>query len=150
MTACGLCKHDPACGHASVQAGTDKVHLCHTDDHSCYEQWTVHGRHRPQPYSFAVLTTGAKSGKGVLVTDHWDQAAADIRSKIEAGAGVRVMRVDPGVSLDSPQSEHPPEEVANAWNIVHMSLSASRGKPQQHMAEHGICVLARLLQTEVV
>lgn len=51
---CGMCDHDPACGQASVyhdqpvtihkrafKAGTS-IYLCHADDHSCYEEWTMH------------------------------------------------------------------------------------------------------------
>ncbi len=37
---CGFCGHNPACGYAQAEGHW----LCHTDDHSCYEQWTVHGQ----------------------------------------------------------------------------------------------------------
>jgi hypothetical protein len=98
--------------------------------------------------SFAVFTTGAKGGKGVLVTEDWAEAATDIRSKVEAGVVVRVARVDP---VDYPRPvEQAPQDVADAWNVVHMSLSAYRGKAQQLMAEQFICLLARLLVLEIL
>lgn len=46
---CTLCGHDPSCGYATVPT-PDRVDapLCHTDDHSCYNRWTVYGE-RPKP-----------------------------------------------------------------------------------------------------
>lgn len=42
---CELCGHD---NHLSTEYGSTynssgKIYLCHTDDHSCYHRWTVHG-----------------------------------------------------------------------------------------------------------
>lgn len=33
--ACGICGHDPACGHAQI----NDIWYCHADDHSCYIDW---------------------------------------------------------------------------------------------------------------
>lgn len=87
--ACGLCGHEPACGSASVTQGVQEVWLCHADDHSCYHQWTVYDA---RPYSYVVITGGAKGGKGVLVTQSWREAATDIRAKLDAGLDVMVRR----------------------------------------------------------
>jgi hypothetical protein len=56
---CRLCGHDPACGLASITSDEAShpgnrpygdVFLCHDDSHSCFVEWTVHGR-RPEPQS---------------------------------------------------------------------------------------------------
>ena len=41
--ACILCRHDPACGYASITHDNREDRLCHEDDHSCYHLWTVYG-----------------------------------------------------------------------------------------------------------
>lgn len=33
--ACGICGHNPACGHAQI----NDIWYCHADDHSCYMDW---------------------------------------------------------------------------------------------------------------
>ncbi len=90
MAVCGLCGHDPVCGSASVTTGEDTVELCHVDNHSCYHQWTVYGR---RGFNYVVITSGKAMGKGVLVTQDWDEAVADIRLKVEAGVDVMVRTV---------------------------------------------------------
>lgn len=88
---CGLCGHHPACGQASVGSAEGDVFLCHTDDHSCYHQWTVYDR---RPCTYVVIAAGTM-GKGVLATPNWEEAAADIRKNVEAGVDVMVRGVAP-------------------------------------------------------
>jgi hypothetical protein len=66
--ACGLCDHDPACGHASVYhdqpvtihkrlfKGGKNVWLCHDDDHSCYERWAMDKAGHPLYFDGDVST----------------------------------------------------------------------------------------------
>lgn len=140
---CGLCGHDPACGFASVEVGDDITYLCHEDDHSCYEQWTVHGK-RPLPYSYAVFT-GGTGGHGVLVTQSWDEVAAEIQAKL-VSMDVVVRRVDAGPHVSAEAS---PVEVADAWNLVNRALAAQEGKVRQNLAEGGLVALAGLLRGKV-
>lgn len=46
LPTCGLCGHQmtlTCCGSAVA----DGVRLCHSDTHSCYHRWTVHGERPP-------------------------------------------------------------------------------------------------------
>jgi hypothetical protein len=62
---CGLCGHTTD-DHpeyrrfpsgflgGTVQEQGQRVNLCHTDNHSCYELWTVHGQRPPAEMFFHV------------------------------------------------------------------------------------------------
>jgi len=58
---CELCGHDMSatpgnvskCGYAAVANLGETIYLCHADDHSCYQRWTVFGER-----------SGADSGEG--------------------------------------------------------------------------------------
>lgn len=53
--ACALCGHDPACGMASATREGEHVHLCHADEHSCYQCWTVYGERPERLAGTAIL-----------------------------------------------------------------------------------------------
>lgn len=71
-TRCGLCGHLPSDHPDQIMgAVADIVPLCHTDDHSCYERWTVH-RERPSGPRGVGYSTCPMCGLHWLVTPMHD------------------------------------------------------------------------------
>lgn len=87
--ACHLCDHDPACGHAR---NADGGRLCHTDDHSCYHQWTVYGRRRDPADEFWMVR---------LPQPSYEEECAGITRRIRLRQQVR--DADPSVPDDVAQ-----------------------------------------------
>lgn len=104
LAACVLCGHTPACGSARNAEGG---RLCHTDDHSCYHQWTVYGRRADPADEFWMVhlpqATYADECAGIARRTHLRHQVRNADRSIPDDVALRMFLPDP--ETDDPMPE---------------------------------------------